>query len=95
MNVRPSRPRFGATSVSQISVSIASTWQKKGRSPLKWWLRQCCKSRAVSGVTCQALGSGICRHSSTRCRRLAMMGIGSYCCASLDRPWPSSRTIRR
>ena len=32
---RPSRPILGATSVSQMIVSTASTWQKKGRKPLK------------------------------------------------------------
>jgi hypothetical protein len=30
-----------ATSVSQIRVSIASTWQKKGRMPMKLWCLQC------------------------------------------------------
>ena len=32
---RSSRPPRGATSVSQIAVSTASTWQKKGRTPAK------------------------------------------------------------
>jgi hypothetical protein len=27
---------WGATSVSQIAVSTASTWQKNGRTPLNW-----------------------------------------------------------
>ena len=46
----------GATSVSQIAVSTASTWQKNGRTPLNSWCRQCWSSRAVSGVTCHSLG---------------------------------------
>ena len=33
-NRSPVLPIFGATSVSQIAVSTASTWQKKGRIPL-------------------------------------------------------------
>jgi phage terminase large subunit GpA-like protein len=41
----------GATSVSQIAVSTASTWQKNGRTPLNGCWRQCCSRRAVSGVT--------------------------------------------
>jgi hypothetical protein len=28
---------FGATSVNQIAVSTASTWQKKGRTPVNRW----------------------------------------------------------
>ncbi len=51
-------PAAGATSVSQISVSTASTWQKKGRTPAKSWLRQCCSRRAVVGVTPQSVGIG-------------------------------------
>ena len=39
------RPCFGATSVSQIAVSTASIWQKKGRTPWKLSLRQCFRSR--------------------------------------------------
>ena len=37
----PSRPSWGATSVSQIIVSTASTWQKNGRTPVNSWWRQC------------------------------------------------------
>ncbi len=54
------RARSGATSVSQIAVSTASTWQKNGRMPLNSWCRQCWRRRAVSGVTCQWLGFGRC-----------------------------------
>lgn len=31
----------GATSVNQIRVSAASTWQKNGWSPMNLWSRQC------------------------------------------------------
>ena len=51
-------PGWGATSVSQMSVSTASTWQKNGRMLLKLWCRQCWSSRAVSGVTCQSTRIG-------------------------------------
>ena len=54
--VLPAFPNFGATSVSQMAVSTASTWQKKGRMPLNLWCRQCWSRRAVSGVTCQSFG---------------------------------------
>ena len=37
---------LGATSVSQIAVSTASTWQKKGRMPAVEWWRQWCRRRA-------------------------------------------------
>jgi hypothetical protein len=50
--------RCGATSVSQIAVSTASTWQKNGRTPPNLWCRQCWSSRAVSGVTCHWLAAG-------------------------------------
>ena len=40
MNCFPSLPSDGATSVSQIAVSTASTWQKKGRMSPNRWLRQ-------------------------------------------------------
>ena len=40
-NRRPAFPLFGATSVSQMTVSTASTWQKKGRMPWNWCSRQC------------------------------------------------------
>ncbi len=57
---------FGATSVNQISVSAASTWQKNsGRS--RSVARQCFSKRAVSYVTPQ-LASGELRHWSTSAR---------------------------
>ncbi len=54
-----------ATSVSQISVSTASTWQKKGREPVKAGSRQCRSRRAVTGVTPQSAGLGIWRQAAT------------------------------
>ena len=57
-NRLPALPSFGATSVSQIAVSTASTWQKNGRTLLNLWCRQCWRSRAVSGVTSQSFGFG-------------------------------------
>ena len=72
---------WGATSVSQIAVSAASTWQKKGRMPAVAWWRQWCSRRAVSGVTFHWL-AGNSRQSSTIRRRSLMIGVGSYC-------WPS------
>ena len=48
---RPSLPGRGATSVSQMTASAASIWQKNGRMSANGWLRQCFRSRAVSGVT--------------------------------------------
>ena len=71
-NPLPVRPVCGATSVSQITVSAASTWQKKGLMPLKRWWRQCCSSRAVSGVTCHWFGFGMLRHRSICWRKLSM-----------------------
>ena len=71
-----------ATSVSHITVSAASTWQKKGRYPANWWLRQCCSSRAVSGDTPQLPGLGICRQASTCLRISLIIGEGSYSCPS-------------
>ncbi len=55
----------GATSVNQISVSIASTWQKNGRKWLNLWCRQCSSRRAVSGVTPHEEGLGSSRQRST------------------------------
>ena len=78
---RSSRPSCGATSVSQMRVSTASTWQKNGRMSPKWWLRQCRRSRAVSGVTRHAAGSGSPRQRSTRWRTLLMNAVRSYCCS--------------
>ena len=49
---------LGATSLSHISVSTASTWQKNGRKLLNLCCRQCRSSLAVSGVTPQLLGPG-------------------------------------
>ncbi len=86
--------RCGATSVSQIAVSTASIWQKKGRTPVNSWCRQCWSSRAVSGVTPQALGLPMPRHWSTRRRSSLMTGVGSYCCVAVETPAPSSKTSR-
>ena len=55
----------GATSVSQIAVSAASTWQKNGRMSPNLWCRQCWRSRTVSGVTCHCWGFGNLRQLST------------------------------
>ena len=82
MNPRPSRPAPAATSVSQITVSTASTWQKNGRRSLNWWWRQCWSRRAVSGVT-RHWARGSRRHSFTLLRTLSIILISSYC-------WPSS-----
>ena len=82
----------GATSVSQMAVSTASTWQKNGRMPLNWWCRQCWSSRAVSGVTCHSLGFGRLRHASTWPRTSLMIEVGSYCCSLVESPLPSSKT---
>ena len=78
---RPARVR-DATSVSQMAVSAASSWQKKGRMALKWWCRQCRSRRAVSGVTCHWPGFGSSRQRSTCWRTPLMMAVRSYC-------WPS------
>lgn len=40
----PILPICGATSVSQMVVSTASTRLKKGRMPLNSWCRQCCSA---------------------------------------------------
>ena len=91
-NPLPALPVRGATSVSQMAVSTASTWQKKGRMPLNRWCRQCWSRRAVSGVTCHWLGFGMFRHRST-CRRTPLMiAVCSYCCFSVERPFPSSNS---
>ena len=79
---------FGATSVNQMSVSTASTWQKNGRILLKRWCRQCWSSLAVSGVTSHSLGFGHARHVAT-CRRTSLIiDVGSYCCSSVESPLP-------
>ena len=83
----------GATSVSQMAVSAASTWQKKGRTPLNLWWRQCCSKRAVSGVTCHWLGLGRPRHVSTAWRTWLMMEVVAYCWDSVERFNPSLNTI--
>ena len=58
----------GATSVSQISVSTASTWQKNGRMPGKLAAsRQWRRRRAVSAVTFHLSGASF-RHASTSTR---------------------------
>ena len=64
-NRLPVLPTWGATSVSQIAVSTASTWQKNGRTSLNLWCRQCWSRRSVSGVTSQSFGFGKLRHWST------------------------------
>ena len=69
--LRAWRPSFGATSISQITVSAASTWQKKGRMPANGWCRQCLSSRAVSGVTFH-WRSGSSRQAAT-CWRTPLM----------------------
>ena len=43
---------------ARSTVSTASTWQKNGRMLWNGWWRQCCSSRAVSGVTCHWSGLG-------------------------------------
>ena len=95
VNLLPSLPRCGATSVSQMMVSAASTWQKNGREPLNSWCRQCCNSRAVSGVTCHWFGFGRLRHRSTRWRSSLMIEVGSYCCCSVERPWSAWKARSR
>ena len=86
------RPLCGATSVSQIAVSTASTWQKNGRMSLKSYSRQCFSRRAVSGVTFHC-ASGEARQMSTSRRSTLMVDVGSYCCSSVESPFPSSMTI--
>ena len=82
----------GATSVSQMAVSTASIWQKKGRTPVNRWSRQCRSRRAVSGVTRHWCGSGSCRHASTSRRTpLMISACCSYCCSRVESPLPSSK----
>ena len=69
--------KLGATSVSQIAVSAASTWQKKGRWLVKSWVRQCCRRRAVAGVTCQWLEFGRARQAAASWRSRLMIDVGS------------------
>ncbi len=64
-NFLPAAPSLGATSDSQMAVSTASIWQKKGRTPWNGCWRQCCSRRAVSGVTCHCCGFGSARQVST------------------------------
>ena len=61
---RPALVRW-ATSVNHTTVSAASTWQKKGRTPLNRCDRQWRRIRAVSGVTRQSFGSGMARQRVT------------------------------
>jgi len=79
---------FGATSVNQIAVSTTSIWQKNGRIPLKEWYRQYCRSRAVSGVTCQLLEFGMPRHWSTWLRSALIIEVGSYLLLLGREPFP-------
>ena len=82
----PVNCHLGATSVRQIVVSTASTCQKNGRSPLNLWYRQCWRSRVVSGVTCQRLGSGRARQASTCDRTSLMIVVRMYCCSLVESP---------
>ena len=88
-NPRPRLPRPGATSVSQMAVSTASTWQKNGRMPLNGWCRQCFSSRAVSGVT-RHCRSGSARHAASSRRRPSISAIRSYCWSSVESAAPSA-----
>jgi hypothetical protein len=63
-NLAPRAPSLGATSVNQIAVSTASIWQKKGRIPWNWWVRQCFSSLSVSGETIHWLVLGRFLHVS-------------------------------
>lgn len=94
-NFSPRLPSLGATSVSQIAVSTASSWQKKGRIPLNSWCRQCCSKRAVSGVTFQFLGSGRLRHAVIVLRSSLMRVASSYSCSLVARALAvaSSRSV--
>jgi len=85
-------PISGATSVSQITVSTASTWQKNGRTPLNACVRQCCSRRRVSGVTRQSFGFLRLRQRSTCSRSSLMSDRMSYCWSAVDKPSPSSST---
>ena len=60
--------------------------------PPNLWCRQCRSKRAVSGVTCHWLGLGKDRQESTFWRTRGMMDVGSYCCAAVESPLPSSNT---
>ena len=80
-----------ATSVNQTTVSAASTWQKNGRTPLNRCDRQWRKMRAVSGVTRQALGSGMARQRVTWSRTRLITSF-RYCWSAVERPRPSSST---
>jgi hypothetical protein len=86
-------PSFGATSVSQMAVSTASIWQKKGRMPWNGWCRQCWSNRAVSGVTCHWLGLGRLRQSATCWRISLMIGVGLYSCSAVEISSAPPRTI--
>ena len=59
------RRSLRATSVNQMAVSTASTWQKNGRTLWNWWWRQWVSRRWVAGVTPQSDGFGIARHRAT------------------------------
>ncbi len=80
----PIFPAFGATSVSQMAVSTASTWQKNGRMSLNLWWRQCWSRRTVSGVTFQSFRFGRHRHLSTWWRISLIIEVGSYCCLAVE-----------
>ena len=60
------------------------------------WLRQWCRSRAVSGVTCQEFGSGSSRQRSTCWRMPLISPVRSYCCVSVSSACAASwKTISR
>jgi hypothetical protein len=67
-----------ATSASQIAVSTASTWQKKGRTPAYSWRRQRLSRRWLVGVTPQSEGLGIARQFSTFPRISLTKSLTSY-----------------
>lgn len=70
--------RFEATSVSQIRLSTASTWQKKGRTDVKLsGSRQKVSRSAVAGDTPQSAGFGRLRQASASPRRSLTM-VESY-----------------
>ena len=67
----------GATSVIQMRVSTASTWQKKGRRPSQSFRLQCLSSRTVCGVTPHLLGSGCSRQLATSLLMASMLSAVS------------------
>ncbi len=89
----PASPIFGATSVSQIAVSTASTWQKNGRTPLELVVppvleqaRRLGRDLPLARVRQRPPGVDLLARTSL------MIGVGSYSCCSVESPSPSSRT---